>query len=436
MAFSAMTACNKNGDETESSGESAAIEYVDYASELKLDMTSGTAKEEVTVKSFVDGDTTHFHAPASIFTDGVLKARYLAINTPESTGKIEEWGKAAANFTRSKLENAESIIVESDTAGWNVDSTGGRYLVWVWYRTSATDEYRNLNIEILQEGLAIASNSANNRYGDIAINAINQARAEKLYVYSGEKDPNFPYGEAAEMTLRELRLNVAQYDGVKVAFEGVVTKSNNGTIYVEEYDAESELYYGMTIYCGYGLNGDGLDVLSIGNRVRIVGTVQYYETGNTYQVSGLTYSTMRPDDPNNIKKLGEGFEPAYKLTDPETFLNGSVKATVTDENGEEVEKDFKYANLALYTSVEMKGLKVVDVYTTASGDSKGAMTLTCEVDGKRVSVRTVVLYDAEKNLVTESYFAGRVIDVKGLVDYFDGTYQVKLFSLNDVTAVE
>ncbi len=436
MAFSAMTACNKNGDETESSGESAAIEHVDYASELKLDMTSGTAKEEVTVKSFVDGDTTHFHAPASIFTDGVLKARYLAINTPESTGKIEEWGKAAANFTRSKLENAESIIVESDTAGWNVDSTGGRYLVWVWYRTSATDEYRNLNIEILQEGLAIASNSANNRYGDIAINAINQARAEKLYVYSGEKDPNFPYGEAAEMTLRELRLNVAQYDGVKVAFEGVVTKSNNGTIYVEEYDAESELYYGMTIYCGYGLNGDGLDVLSIGNRVRIVGTVQYYETGNTYQVSGLTYSTMRPDDPNNIKKLGEGFEPAYKLTDPETFLNGSVKATVTDENGEEVEKDFKYANLALYTSVEMKGLKVVDVYTTASGDSKGAMTLTCEVDGKRVSIRTVVLYDAEKNLVTESYFAGRVIDVKGLVDYFDGTYQVKLFSLNDVTVVE
>ena len=68
------------------------IEFVDYAAQVKLDMDSDTAKEEVTVKIFVDGDTTHFYVPSSVMSSGVLKARYLAINTPESTGKIHHCG--------------------------------------------------------------------------------------------------------------------------------------------------------------------------------------------------------------------------------------------------------------------------------------------------------------------------------------------------------
>ena len=89
-------------------------EFVDYAGQLGFRTQSETVKQQVTVKSFVDGDTTHFYAPESVAPDGVLKARYLACNTPESTGKIEEWGKAASRFTREKLENAEEIWVESD----------------------------------------------------------------------------------------------------------------------------------------------------------------------------------------------------------------------------------------------------------------------------------------------------------------------------------
>ncbi len=418
---------------TGTGGETAAPVHTDFAGELSLKMSSETVKQTVTVKAYVDGDTTHFHVPESVIPGGVLKARYLAINTPESTGKIEEWGKAAAKFTKEKLESATSIIVESDTDKWNVDSTGGRYLVWVWYRTSETEDYRNLNIEILQEGLAIASNSANNRYGETAMAAINQAKAEKLHVHSKEKDPNFPYGEAAELTLKELRLNIQNYDSTKVAFEGVITKNNNNSVYVEEYDAETDMYYGMTVYYGYALNGTGLQILSVGNRVRIVGTVQYYETGGTYQVSGLEYSPMRPTDPNNIQQLGEGFEPAYRPTDAATFIS-SKDMTVTDENGEEVTKSFKYAELAIYTSVEMKNLKVTRVYTTSNEESSslGAMTLTCEVDGKTLTVRTIVLIDADGKLITEDYFKGKTIDVKGLIDYFDGTYQIKLYSVNDV----
>ena len=115
--------------------EAAPAEIVDYASRVKLDMSSNTAKQEVTVKMFIDGDTTHFYVPTSVNESGVLKARYLAINTPESTGKIEEWGKKASTFTKEKLSSATSIIIESETNIWDPDSTGDRFLSWVWYIT-------------------------------------------------------------------------------------------------------------------------------------------------------------------------------------------------------------------------------------------------------------------------------------------------------------
>ena len=74
------------------------VEAVDYAGLVKLNMNSFTLKQEVTVKTFVDGDTVHFHVPENVMPGGVFKARFLAVNTPESTGKIEEYGKAASKF--------------------------------------------------------------------------------------------------------------------------------------------------------------------------------------------------------------------------------------------------------------------------------------------------------------------------------------------------
>ncbi len=408
---------------------SEALEEVDYAGSIQLNMDSETAKQEVTVKQFIDGDTTHFYVPEYVRPGGVLKGRYLAINTPESTGKIEEWGKAASNFTKEKLSAATSIIIESDTPTWDADSTGERYLVWVWYKTADSEEYRNLNIEILQNGLAIANNSAGNRYGDTAVAAINQAKALKLHVHSGQKDPDFYYGEAIELTLKELRTNIDLYNGMKVAFNGVVTTNDNNTVYVEAYDAETDMYYGMAVYYGFNLQGAGLDILSLGNEVRIVGSVQYYEAGGTYQVSDLNYRAMKPKDPNNIQKLSEGNAPAYKLIDANTFANGLIAVEREEGTTEE-----PFAQLAMNSSVEIKNLQVVDIYTTTKEDSasKGAMTLTCVVDGTRVSVRTAVLYDDNGNLVTESAYAGRTIDVKGIVDYYNGTYQIKVFEPDNI----
>lgn len=414
---------------SESGSENGNVEAVDYAASVKLDMSSTTAKTEATVKTFVDGDTTHFNVPTSVMETGVLKARYLGINTPESTGKIEEWGKKASRFTKEKLSSATSIIIESDTAEWNADSTGDRYLVWVWYKTADSEEYRNLNIEILQEGLAIASNSANNSYGSTCMKAINQAKALKLNINCGEKDPDFYYGDVVELTVKELRTNTEAYNGMKVAFTGVVSTDNgNNSVYVEQYDPETDMYYGFAIYYGFNLSGKGLEILTPGNEVRIVGSLQYYETGGTWQIADLNYRAMKPNDPSNIQVLGTGTA-AYLKTDAEKFQNGKVDVVVGDEK-----KTFDYAELALGTSVSMENLKVVDVYTTTNEESssKGAMTLTCQVDGITIDVRTTVFRDANGNLITKDAYLGKTIDVKGIVDYFSGAYQIKVFSPDNI----
>ena len=88
-------------------GDKDGGKMVDYVSQLK---------------NYVDGDTTHFWA--DVDSTGVVKARYLAINTPESTGRIEEYGKQASKFTKEKLKNATSILIESDDDKWNTDANG------------------------------------------------------------------------------------------------------------------------------------------------------------------------------------------------------------------------------------------------------------------------------------------------------------------------
>ncbi|MDD3831409.1 MAG: thermonuclease family protein [Clostridia bacterium] len=410
---------------------------VDYAVAVAFDPTStATVKQAVTVKTYIDGDTTHFYVPTSIAESGTLKARYLAINTPECSGKVEEYGKMAAKFTKEKLSSATSIYIESDDTSWNLDSTGYRHLVWVWYKTADSDVFRNLNIEILQNGLARASSSANNRYGTTCMSAIAQSKLFKYNLYSGLPDPNFYYGAAQELTLKELRCHVEDYVDTAVAFEGVVTRnSGSNGVYVESYDADTDMYYSMYIYYGFALSGDGLNILSVGNLVRIVGTVQYYEAGGTYQVSGLQYSPMRPTDPANIQKLGEGYSPAYDLITANQLKYGTV--IITDEN--DIATTYDYGELALSSSVSLENLYVTSAYTTDNGESSsyGAITLTCRAsDGTDITVRTTVMYDEYGNRVLQSAYEYKTINIKGFVDYYSGKYQIKVLDDVDITIVD
>ena len=428
LAFCLLAGCTPSSP-SDNPGGDAQVQEVDYASSIKLNKGSGTKQEEVSVKLFIDGDTVHFNSQQ--IEGGVLKARFLAVNTPESTGKIEEYGKTAAAFTKEKLSGAESIIIESDSEKWDADSTGGRYLVWIWYKPKGASDYRNLNIELLQEGLAIASSSANNRYGTTCTAALNQAKALKKNVFSGQKDPNFFYGAATEIDLKELRTNVASYNGAKVAVTGVITMHYNNGFYIEAQDPETGLYYGMYAY--YGFNFGGMHLVKVGSEVRIAGNVSEFQ--GSWQISGMTYSDFIPQA-DDVRKLSDGNEPAFVLTDPKTFAEGKVDVEMTDPETEEVTtKTFDYAELAMGTSIEMKDLYVKRVYTTQSdnANSDGAMTLTCEANGVTIDVRTIVLTDDNGNVITADAFQGKTIDVKGIVDCFDGDYQIKVMDDNYIT---
>jgi hypothetical protein len=173
----------------------------------------------------------------------------------------------------------------------------------------------------------------------------------------------------------------------------------------------------------------GLDAITVGNLTRIVGTVQYYEVGGTWQVSDLSYEMMDPKNPNNLIKLSSGHSPAYAPIDLETFCS-----RITVPNGD-AQLTAPWAQLALGTSVEMRNLQVVDAYTTSDPDSSsyGAITLICEAEGGNITIRTAPLRDAEGNLISQESYLGKYIDVKGIVDFFDGNYQIKVFTPENIT---
>ncbi|MBK3494637.1 thermonuclease family protein [Viridibacillus sp. YIM B01967] len=69
----------------------------------------------------VDGDTAYFKKAG--------KSRFLYVDTPESTNKIEAYGKTASKYTCNKLKSAKKIQLQYD--GTKKDKYG-RTLVWVW----------------------------------------------------------------------------------------------------------------------------------------------------------------------------------------------------------------------------------------------------------------------------------------------------------------
>ena len=432
MIFTVISFGSCGGD-----GDKPSSDPVDYAAQVTLDMNSETKKQEVTVINHIDGDTTHFKVPTSITETGILKARYLAVNTPESTGQIEEWGKKASAFTKQRIKSATSIIIETDGTDWAVDSTGERFLVWVWYKTADMTDYRCLNIELLQEGLAVGSKASATRYGEIAVKAIDQATVLKLNVHSGEKDPDYFYGDAQPIALKELRLNTDKWLNTRVAFEGVVTQYSNQSVFVQDYDEETGLYYGIQVYYGFGLNPLGEKMLSVGNRVRIAGNFEYSDLVQMHQICDVQYDPFDGDTADNLKLIEKNQEIVYSEISPQAYV-GQKTVSVTELNDAKeevtVEKTFDRTKLIMHTAVTMKNLKVVKAYTTDNGgNNDGSITLTCEADGETITVRTAILKDAQGNLITQNMFVGKTIDVKGIVDSYNDDAQIKIFLLDNIT---
>ena len=214
-----------------------------------------------------------------------------------------------------------------------------------------------------------------------------------------------------------------------MAFDCIVTRNWNNSVYVEAYDEETESSFGITVYYGYSLSGSGLEILQVGNRVRIVGTMQYYAAGDSYQISGLKYREMKKDDPGNIRLLEKGVERLPRVVTPENLKKGGVEVRVEDDI-----VPLTLSDALLGTLVEIRGISVDEVYVTTKEESSsfGAMTMTCTKDGESIQIRTLPLYE-DGELLTERDFLGFVIDVTGVLDTYEGKSQIRVFSIDDIT---
>jgi hypothetical protein len=94
----------------------------------------------------------------------------------------------------------------------------------------------------------------------------------------------------------------------------------------------------------------------------------------------------------------------------------------------------------MHGTASIKNLVIKEVYTTMTDGSanKGALSITCEAEaGTKIVLRTIVLRDENGNLITEQSFeVGSRIDAKGIVDVYNGVYQLKIFSAQHITFVE
>ena len=231
-----------------------------------------------------------------------------------------------------------------------------------------------------------------------------------------------------QISLKVLRLNINNYIGERVSFEGVVTAYFNQGVYIEEYDSETNMSYSVYVYYGFSLNSEGVQLLSVGNRVFVSGVVNYYAAGKSYQISDLQYGTLGSND---IRLISENNPISYKETTAEQFL-GKTSVQTFDKNGDSIVEERDYAEVAIDTLIKVKNLEVVSVYTTNGGSNDGAMTLACRSGDETIVVRTVVLRDDDGDLVTEDVFFGKIIDVCGIVSCYNGEYQIKVLAFKNI----
>ena len=133
-------------------------------------------REEVTLNKCVDGDTAWFN-----LNNEVIKTRFLAINTPESTNKIEEYGKEASEFTCELLEDATKIEIEYDENSDKLDKYD-RHLVWIFVDNELLQQ------KLVENGLAeIKYVYGDYKYLDILNESLEIAKKNKVNMWKNNE---------------------------------------------------------------------------------------------------------------------------------------------------------------------------------------------------------------------------------------------------------
>ena len=284
----------------------------------------------------IDGDTAHFTPKVTKTSSETVKARFYGIDTPESTGRVQEYGMAASNFTKKKLKNAAengTIVLAGVSSAYDAPTTdaNGRYLCCVWInetiKNAPVNKLVNLNLWIMQEGLSSAGSvDKMPEYTQVFTDALMQAKKFKKNMYSGKPDPDFNYGDYITTDIcdimREAYLtmdepgHVNAYDNANVRITGTVTGYANNSLYIQKLDLDEGIYYGINCFCG--MTKPNERYLVPGNVIEVCGIVKESENFG-FQVTGL--EGRFPNVPSLAKDTdAKILVKAQDNTDPTTAL--------------------------------------------------------------------------------------------------------------------
>ena len=251
---------------------------------------------EATVSAFTDGDTTRFR----LASGETVIVRYYEVDTPESTSNIEKWGKAASNFTKKRLSDAEQVVLEATGPRAEHDSYGTRYLGYVWYRPAGEQTFKCLNLELVENGFTENKgiNTEDYPYYSYFNKANTFAKSIQLRLYSSLDDPLFTT-DPTPLSLVEFEDNPdAYYDpdtdtGARVSLVACLTSlyvSDSGTytFTATEIDPETGDKHSINVYAGY--TSAAASNMKLGHLYKIVGNLQKY--GGKFQISGLHYNAV------------------------------------------------------------------------------------------------------------------------------------------------
>lgn len=372
---------------------------------------------EASVVKFTDGDT---------FTARLLKdnttvtIRFHSIDTPESTGGIEKWGVAASNFVKKRLNVAGiQIVLEATSVPAEHDSYGSRYLGYVWYRTSETEDFKNLNLELVENGFSENKgvNTSKFPYNSYFEKAEENARSIQLRLFSKLEDPLFKT-DPEDVSVKALREDEALVDddervywndennsGSKVRFYAYLeslTISNTGTYTFNAvtYDSETGESYSIPVYAAY--SSSQASRMPLGHLYRVVGSVQKYN--GRYQISGITFS-LRYDQPSYTK-----------IAQRDYYMTFNSSVAYQDNYEDTLYSDVTIANVSLESGVMT--IEGTTYQRTSSGNTEQSSTYTFKV---KVAEGTDV----------SKYSVGKTFSVKGY-QFVENSKIIDILKLSDI----
>lgn len=378
---------------------------------------------EVTVVQYVDGDTTIFRT----LNGHKITVRYEGIDTPESTYKVEAWGFAAANFTKEKLQNAKTIVLQTENGlpgKDNADSTQKRYLAWVWA------DGRLVNLEIVECALANAKASGT-QYAEKFSAAVKPLTSARVRIY-GEKDPDYDYSTIYEaMSLKELREKYGTADainqeldkGKRVKISGVITRKNGvASAYLQQTGVNEETgemeTYGVYLYGGYDENNK----LGVGYSVIITGQIGYYS--GSLQITNVTRTHVSIQNMNSKDEMV-----IEEVSDLKSYISDEQRVG----NIIKITTPITVTRYYDATAVDSEATTLDATYKDASGNTQ---TISIRIDAN------ITLLDENGDRITSGkYFMGKTFSsLTCIVGYYDpsqdgahnGKIQLMLTLMSDI----